>query len=70
MSKKPGEWNRMIITCRGHHLHVNLNGEDIIDIQLDESAMKDRPLEGHIGLQDHGQPHNLRFRNIRIKELD
>ena len=70
MSKKPGEWNRMIITCRGSHLHVNLNGQDIIDIKLDESAMKDRPLEGHIGLQDHGQPHNLRFRNLRIKELD
>lgn len=69
MSKKPGEWNRMIVTCRGYHLQVNLNGEGIVDVQLDKTPVKDRPLEGHVGLQDHGEPHNLYFRNIRIKEL-
>jgi len=69
MSKKPGEWNKMIVTCKGHHLQVNLNGEDIVDIQLDKTPVKDRPLEGYISLQDHGEPNNLHFRNIRIKEL-
>ena len=75
MSKKPGEWNKMIVTCKGHHLQVNLNGEDIVDIQLDkkgegkQSGVSDRPLEGYISLQDHGEPNNLHFRNIRIKEL-
>ena len=69
MSKKPGEWNKMIVTCKGYHLQVNLNGEDIVDIQLDKTPVKDRPLEGHISLQDHGEPNNLHFRNIRIKEL-
>ena len=69
MSKAPGEWNRMIVTCKGHHLQVVLNGEKIIDIQLDEFAVKDRPLEGHVGLQDHGEPNNIKFRNVRIKEL-
>ena len=69
MSKKPGEWNTMIITCNGHHLKVQLNGEQIIDIQLDKTPMKNRPLEGYIGLQDHGEPNNLHFRNIKIKEL-
>ena len=69
MSRAPGEWNRMIVTARGHHLEVALNGHKIIDLKLDESAVKDRPLEGHIGLQDHGEPHNLRFRNIWLKEL-
>ena len=69
MSKKPGEWNTMIITCKDHHLKVQLNGEQIIDIQLDKTPMKDRPLEGYIGLQDHGEPNNLHFRNIKIKEL-
>jgi len=69
MSKKPGEWNKMILTCKGYHLHVNLNGEDIVDIQLDKTPVKDRPLEGYISLQDHGEPNNLHFRNIRIKEL-
>jgi hypothetical protein len=48
---------------------VELNGEKIVDIQLDKTPMKDRPLEGYIGLQDHGEPNNLYFRNIKIKEL-
>jgi hypothetical protein len=70
MSKKPGEWNKMVITAKGHHLQVVLNGEQIIDIQLDKTPVKDRPGEGHISLQDHGQPHNIKFRNIRLKKLD
>ncbi len=69
MSKKPGEWNRMIITCKGHHLQVSLNGEKIIDIQLDTTPVKDRPPKGYIGLQDHGEPNNIKFRNIRLKKL-
>ena len=69
MSKNPGEWNRMIVTCKGHHLRVELNGEKIVDIQLDKTPMKDRPLEGYIGLQDHGEPNNLYFRNIKLKRL-
>ena len=69
VSNPPGHWNRMIITCKGHHLQVVLNDKQIIDIQLNESAVKDRPSDGYIGLQDHGVPNNLRFRNIRIKEL-
>ena len=75
MSKKPGEWNKMIVTCKGYHLQVELNGEKIIDHQLDkkgggkQSGVSDRPSEGYISLQDHGEPNNLHFRNIRIKEL-
>ena len=69
MSKKSGEWNTMIVSCKGHHLQVKLNGEQIVDIQLDKTPMKDRPLGGYIGLQDHGEPNNLYFRNIKIKEL-
>ena len=69
MSSEPGEWNRMVVTCIGSHLQVELNGEQIIDTQLDQGAMKDRPLEGYIGLQDHGEPNNLKFRNIRIRDL-
>lgn len=69
MSKVPGQWNRMIVTCRGYHLQVVLNGVKIQDLQLDKSAIRDRPLEGYIGFQDHGHPNTLRFRNIRIKRL-
>lgn len=69
MSRPPGEWNRMVVTCVGSHLQVELNGEQIIDTQLDQGAMKDRPLEGYIGFQDHGEPNNIRFRDIRILEI-
>ena len=69
MSRPPHEWNRMVLTCVGSHLQVDLNGEQIIDTQLDKGPMKDRPLEGYIGFQDHGEPNNLLFRNIRIREL-
>ena len=69
MSKNTGEWNQMIVTCKSHHLLVELNSEKIVDIQLDKTPMKDRPLEGYIGLQDHGEPNNLFFRNIKIKRL-
>ena len=60
----------MVVTCIGSHLQVELNGEQIIDTQLDKGAMKDRPLEGYIGFQDHGQPNNIKFRDIRIRELN
>ena len=70
MSRPPHEWNRMVVTCIGSHLQVELNGEQIIDMQLDESPLQDRPLEGYISLQDHGQPNDIRFRHIRIRELD
>ncbi len=70
MSRPPHQWNRMVVTCIGSHLQVELNGEQIVDTQLDQTAVKDRPLEGYIGFQDHGQPNNIRFRNIRIRELN
>ncbi len=70
MSRPPHQWNRMVVTCIGSHLQVELNGEQIVDVRLDEGAMKDRPLEGYIGFQDHGEPNNLKFRNIRIREIE
>jgi len=69
VSKKPGQWNRMVIRCEGSHLEVTLNKEKIVDIQLDETDIADRPTEGYIGLQDHGEPNNVMFRNIWIMKL-
>ncbi len=81
--KAPGEWNRMVITAKGPKLQVALNGETVIDMNLDlwteagknpdgstnkfKTAYKDMPRRGHIELQDHGQ--DIWFRNIRLKEL-
>jgi hypothetical protein len=67
MAKPAGEWNRMVVTCRGKQLEVRLNGEKVVDVALDKTSRKDRPLVGYVGLQDHGLP--LEFRNIRVREL-
>ena len=77
MSKKPGEWNHMIVSCEGHHVRVAINGVEIQNVYLDDDAgeglppskLSKRPMKGHIGLQDHGVPHRLVFRNIKILEL-
>ncbi|MHC4626627.1 MAG: family 16 glycoside hydrolase [Planctomycetota bacterium] len=34
-NKRPGEWNHYVITCLDNKIYVNLNGEDIIDMDLD-----------------------------------
>ncbi len=68
MCKPAGEWNKMVLTCKGQNIQVELNGEKIIDIQQDKGEMKDRPLKGYIALQDHGQL--MWFRDVKIKELE
>lgn len=68
MAKPAGEWNRMIVTCQGTRLQVALNGERIVDVQLDQTSRAHCPPTGAIGLQDHGVP--LEFRNVRIKVLE
>jgi len=66
MAKPAGEWNRYVITCQGTRLKVEMNGEQIIDLDLAKSPLKGRPLEGYIGFQDEGLP--VWYRNVRIKE--
>ncbi len=80
--KVAGEWNRIVITARGPHLSVELNGEAINAIDLDafdqprrnpdgsvnkfRFPWKDLPRRGHIGLQDHGD--RVWFRDVKIRE--
>ncbi len=33
-TKKPGEWNHYVITCLDNKIYINLNGEEIIDMDL------------------------------------
>ena len=35
MSRAPHEWNRMVVTCIGSHLQVELNGTQIIDTSME-----------------------------------
>jgi len=83
MVKEPGEWNRYTIIAEASKIYVMLNGEQVIDMDLDmwttahknpdgsrnkfEYAYKDMSREGHIGLQYHGHP--VWFRNLKIKLL-
>jgi hypothetical protein len=76
-------WNKMVITARGSVLKVQLNGEQIIDMNLDrwseaglnpdgtknkfKTALKNFKREGHIGFQDHN--FEVAYRNVRIRPL-
>ena len=67
MVKPAGEWNRYIITLKDNSLKVVLNGEQIIDIDISKTGLKDRPSEGYISFQDEAK--RVWYRNVRIKEL-
>jgi HEAT repeat protein len=77
-SMKPvGEWNEEEIYADGDHIRVTLNGKVILDGNIREAAKngtidhKEHPglfnKSGHIGFLGHGN--ELKFKNIRIKEL-
>ena len=63
-----GEWNRYQIVLKDSHLVVFLNGELIQAFDLARSAMRDRPMAGHISFQDEAKV--VSYRAIRIKELE
>ena len=67
MVKPAGQWNRYTISCIGSALKVILNGEQIIDIDLSKTGLKNRPLSGYIGFQDEAK--QVWYRNVRIKEM-
>ncbi len=81
---KPAEWNRYRITLKGPKVEVELNGQKILNVNLDEQTqtvkrhdgtdappLKDRPRKGHIGFQNlsRGDEH-VQIRNARIRELN
>jgi hypothetical protein len=67
MVKPAGEWNRYTITLKGDQLTVVLNGEQIQDLDLSKTDLKNRPAKGHISFQDEAK--RIWYRNVRIKEL-
>jgi hypothetical protein len=67
MSKPAGQWNRMIITCQRDRMQVELNGEEVIDLDLTESQRTRTVRSGRIGFENNNSP--VSFRNVRIKEL-
>ncbi|MCF7954714.1 MAG: DUF1080 domain-containing protein [Phycisphaerae bacterium] len=67
MMKPAGEWNEYIIYLNGSRLKVTCNGEQIQDLDLSKTGLKDRPAEGYISFQDEAK--KIWYRNVRIKEL-
>ena len=73
--KPPGQWNTEEITAQGRHIKVVVNGQTIVDANLDDvtdtEVIRKHPglfqERGRIGFLGHGD--YLEFRNIRIKEL-
>ena len=82
-AKPAGQWNHVELTAQGNLIKVSLNGQQIVDMDLDRwttprknpdgsenkfaKALKDFPRTGYIGLQDHGN--DVWYRNIKIKPL-
>jgi len=68
-----GVWQSMHLVVNGRNVKVNLNGAQVVDINLDEH--QDKAVEhpginrtgGHVGLQNHGA--RVEYRNIQLKKL-
>lgn len=75
--KPIGEWNYQEVIAKGNRITVILNGEVILDGDIKEATKNGTPdkkehpglfnEKGHIGFLGHGS--EVKFRNIRIKEL-
>jgi hypothetical protein len=79
--KPAGEWNSVRLIVQGVHVEQWLNGQKVVDYELNSPDWKERVArskfqewpeygqakEGYIGLQDHGS--RVSFRNIKIRVL-
>jgi Domain of Unknown Function (DUF1080) len=59
-----GQWNSYDIQAKGRDVTVTLNGQLVCMLKNG-----DRPLKGHIGLQNHHFGSRVQFRNLRIRVL-
>ncbi len=82
-AKPAGQWNHIVVTCNKNIIEIELNGEKITRMDLDEWTQphrrpdgsehkfdiiyKNHPRNGYIGLQDHGSP--CWYKNIKLKPL-
>lgn len=82
-ARPAGEWNQVRITCQGPRIQVDLNGTQVVDMDLSrwtepgmnpdgtknkfQRAYREMVHAGYIGLQDHGKP--VWFRNLRVQRL-
>ena len=63
---KKGDWNSFVITAKGNHVAIELNGKTVIDRTDDKFDPA-----GVIGLQLHvGPAMEVRFKDMEIKTLE
>ena len=76
--KPVGEWNSQQVTAKGKQITIKLNGETIIDADIEKASTPKtidgnnhpglKRSSGYIGFCGHGD--QVEFRNIRIRSLD
>lgn len=69
---KNGEWNQFRVVAKGNNIQTWINGTQVANLTHDDIYAMNP--DGFIGLQVHGVkagtgPFEVRWRNIRIKEL-
>jgi hypothetical protein len=73
VTKKAGEWQKMQIRGEGRQVQVSINGQQVVDANLDDYAAKAKRVTGltrktgHIGLQNHGD--RISYRNLRLRTI-
>lgn len=84
MMRPTGEWNHLVLKCVDHLITVDVNGEIVTRMDLNQFsepfvrgdgsrhkfdvAYKTHPRVGYIGLQDHGG--DCWYKNIKIRPLE
>lgn len=58
-----GQWNTVTIIAKGPKIRIEMNGEKILETE------QTRARRGYIGLQNHDDKSEVRFKNIRLEEL-
>jgi hypothetical protein len=73
-NKPIGEWNAVHIVCTGSKVRVDVNGQTVVDANLEDSKEKKGAKhpglsrgKGHIGFQSYNT--RVEFRNVVIKPL-
>ena len=70
---KKGQWNEFHIIAKGPNITTYINGNKVTEMKLPNNIYREAP-SGSIGFQVHGikagtGPYEVRWRNIKIKEL-
>lgn len=69
----PDVWRRCEILCKGKRIMFFIDGRKTVDVvQDDVEAIRNKPLQGYIGLQDSraGEGSSIEYRNIQVRELN